>query len=108
MSSRVVALLLSFISLLAHAEPLPLQAELERRIPLVMPHVVAWRRDLHQHPELSNQEARTSQIVAKELRRFGLKVQTGMAHHGVVGLLDGAKPGPVVALRADIDRKSVV
>ena len=66
--------------------------------------VVAWRRDLHQHPELGNREFRTAGIVADHLRALGLdEVRTGVAHTGVVGLLKGALPGPGVALRADMD-----
>lgn len=65
--------------------------------------VIAWRRDFHQHPELSNREIRTAGAVAGHLRALGLAVQTGVAHTGVVGLLDSGKPGPVVALRADMD-----
>jgi amidohydrolase len=65
--------------------------------------VIGWRRDFHQHPELSNRETRTAGVIAEHLRRLGLKVQTGVAHTGVVGLIDSGKPGPVVALRADMD-----
>ena len=65
--------------------------------------VVAWRRDVHEHPELSNREFRTAALVAKELERMGLVVRTEVAHTGVVGLLEGARPDPVVALRADMD-----
>lgn len=67
------------------------------------PRVVAWRRDFHQNPELGNRETRTAAIVAKHLRDLGMEVKTGVAHTGVVGLLRGGKPGPVVALRADMD-----
>lgn len=71
--------------------------------------VIAWRRDLHQHPELGNREFRTAGIVAEHLRQLGLdEVRTGVAHTGVVGLLKGALPGPVVALRADMDALPVV
>jgi amidohydrolase len=65
--------------------------------------VVAWRRDFHQHPELSNREFRTAGIVAEHLRALGMQVTTGVAHTGVVGVLKGGKPGPVVLLRADMD-----
>jgi amidohydrolase len=65
--------------------------------------VVAWRRDIHQHPELGNREFRTAELIAKHLQSLGIEVQTGVAHTGVVGLLKGGKPGPVVALRADMD-----
>ncbi len=67
------------------------------------PQVLAWRRDFHQHPELSNREVRTSKIVAEQLRAMGLEVRTGIAHTGVVGILRGGKPGPTIALRADMD-----
>ena len=65
--------------------------------------VIAWRRDLHQHPELGNREFRTSKIVAEHLRALGIEVKEKVAHTGVVGLLRGGRPGPVVALRADMD-----
>jgi amidohydrolase len=69
----------------------------------VLPKVVAWRRDFHEHPELGNHEVRTAKIVADELRSLGFEVKTGVAKTGVVGLLRGALPGPVVALRSDMD-----
>jgi len=65
--------------------------------------VVAWRRDFHQHPELGNREFRTAKIVADHLRALGLEVREKVAYTGVVGLLKGGRPGPVVALRADMD-----
>jgi len=65
--------------------------------------VIAWRRDLHQHPELGRFEVRTSKIVADHLRALGMEVVTGVAKTGVIGVLKGGKPGPVVALRADMD-----
>jgi amidohydrolase len=65
--------------------------------------VVAWRRDIHEHPELGNREVRTAKLVADHLRALGMDVQTGVAHTGVVGLLRGGRPGPVVLLRADMD-----
>jgi amidohydrolase len=65
--------------------------------------VLAWRRDFHQHAELSNREVRTAAKVAEHLRSLGIEVTTGVAHHGVVGLIRGGQPGPVIALRADMD-----
>src|SRR6476659_6860538 len=65
--------------------------------------VIAWRRDFHEHPELGNNEFRTAGIVAKHLQSLGIEVKTGIAKTGVVGILKGDKPGPVVALRADMD-----
>src|SRR6267378_702215 len=80
-----------------------LDAEVDRRAAQVQGKVVAWRRDIHAHPELSNRETRTAELVAQHLRSLGLEVRTGVAHTGVVGVLRGGKPGPVVALRADMD-----
>ena len=79
-----------------------LAADVTAKIDAVMPKVVEWRRDFHQHPELSNQEFRTAKIVADHLRSLGMEVETEVAHTGVVGTLRGGD-GPVVALRADMD-----
>ncbi|MBB5015575.1 amidohydrolase [Rehaibacterium terrae] len=65
--------------------------------------VLEWRRDIHQHPELSNREFRTAALVADHLRSLGLEPRTGIAHTGVVAILRGGKPGPRIALRADMD-----
>jgi len=81
-----------------------LSALIDAHAPSLEAQVIAWRRDLHQHPELGNREFRTAGIVAEHLRALGFdEVRTGVAHTGVVGLLVGALPGPVVALRADMD-----
>ncbi|MGH8285317.1 MAG: amidohydrolase [Steroidobacteraceae bacterium] len=69
----------------------------------VQPQVIEWRRDIHQHPELSNREVRTAKLVAEHLKRIGLEPQTGIAKTGVVALLKGGRPGPTIALRADMD-----
>jgi amidohydrolase len=96
--------LLSLAPALAAAQsPSPLSAELDRRITAVMPKVVAWRRDIHEHPELSGEEVRTARLVAEHLRALGIETTTGVGGHGVVGVLRGGRPGPVVALRADMD-----
>ncbi|MBP6900024.1 MAG: amidohydrolase [Burkholderiaceae bacterium] len=97
--------LLTFALPAAQAQALDaggLQA-LDAAIQAVAPKMVAWRRDIHQHPELSGQEVRTAALVAEHLRALGLTVQTGVGGHGVVGTLTGGKPGKVVALRADMD-----
>src|SRR5688572_23855634 len=70
--------------------------------------VIGWRRDFHEFPELGNHELRTAKIVADHLRSLGMEVKEKVAHTGVVGLLKGARPGPVVALRADMDALPVV
>jgi amidohydrolase len=80
-----------------------LARELDRRAAALEAQVIAWRRDIHQHPELSNREFRTAGLVAEQLRGLGLELRTGVAHTGVVGVLRGAGPGPAVALRADMD-----
>ena len=65
--------------------------------------LIAWRRDIHQNPELGNREFRTSALVAERLRQLGYEVREKVAHTGIVAVLKGSKPGPVVALRADMD-----
>ena len=65
--------------------------------------MVAWRHDIHQHPELSNREFETAKKIAAHLKSLGMEVQTGVAKTGVVGILKGDQPGPVIGLRADID-----
>jgi amidohydrolase len=90
-------------ALLMTASPPGAAADIDAAVRAVDAKVIAWRRDFHQNPELSNREFRTSKIVAEHLRKLGLKVETGIAHTGVVGLLDTGKPGPTIALRADMD-----
>lgn len=95
---------LPFVPVALQAQgPAALRADIDRRSAEVAPRVVNWRRDIHQHPELSFQEKRTAALVAEHLKSLGLEVQTGVGGNGVVGILRGAKPGPVVALRADMD-----
>ena len=80
-----------------------LSVTIDRHAREIEPRVVAWRRDIHEHPELGNREFRTAALVAAHLTALGLEVRTKVAHTGVVGVLRGARPGPVVALRADMD-----
>ncbi|MGD8476759.1 MAG: amidohydrolase [Burkholderiales bacterium] len=80
-----------------------LAEQVDKDIIGIQDRILDWRRDIHEHPELSNRETRTSALVAAHLRELGMEVQTGIAHTGVVGILKGARPGPVVALRADMD-----
>ena len=82
--------------------PVPV-ADVQALVEAVTPRVLAWRRDIHAHPELANRETRTAALVAAHLRGLGLEVREGVAHTGVVGVLRGALPGDVVALRADMD-----
>jgi amidohydrolase len=107
-----LALLLIVLAAPAFAQPRaagsPLAAEIDKRAAAVERELLEWRRHLHQHPELSNREAETARFIADRLRSFGLEPQTGVARHGVVAVIKGALPGPVVALRADMDGLPVV
>src|SRR5215207_2654054 len=80
-----------------------LEQEIRQRAAQIEDKLIAWRRDIHQNPELGEQETRTSKLVAEHLVKLGLEVKTGVARTGVVALLKGGKPGPVVMLRADMD-----
>lgn len=86
----------------AQTVPVP-DAALAKEVEAIFPKSVSWRRQLHQHPELSNREHNTAKMVAAHLRSLGIQVQEGVAHTGVVGILKGGKPGPVIGLRADMD-----
>ena len=78
-------------------------AEVLAQIPALLPQLVATRRDFALHPELSDEEQRTARVVAERLHALGLMVQTGVGGHGIVALLSGARPGPTVALRCELD-----
>src|SRR5260221_12706664 len=80
-----------------------LQANLDQQAKEMEQKVIEWRRHFHQYPDLSNRETKTAAFVAEHLKSLGLKVQTGVAKTGVVALLETGKPGPVIALRADMD-----
>ena len=84
------------------------KAEVGKKADAIEQKVIAWRRDFHEHPELGNREIRTSDIIAKHLESLGIEVKRGVATTGVVGVLKGGKPGPVVALRADMDGLPVI
>ena len=79
------------------------QSAIDEKAKAIQPKLVEWRRHLHEYPELSNREYKTAEYVADYLRSLGLEVKTGVGKTGVVGILRGGKPGPVVALRADMD-----
>ncbi len=80
-----------------------MSAQIDKKAESLEKKVVAWRRDIHEHPELGNREFQTAAKIAAHLQSLGIEVKTGVAKTGVVGLLKGGKPGPVVALRADMD-----
>lgn len=101
--SLVLTSLVATLALPAAAQNAALNARIAKLATAQESKVIACRRDLHEHPELGNQETRTAGIIAEQLKKLGLEVQTGVARTGVVGILKGGKPGPVVALRADMD-----
>ena len=80
-----------------------LQVKVDQQAKEMEAKVIEWRRHIHQHPELSNREVKTAAMVAEHLKKLGIEVQTGVAKTGVIGLLKSGKPGPVIALRADMD-----
>ncbi|MCF2487044.1 amidohydrolase [Dyadobacter sp. CY347] len=89
-------------SLHVHAQS-GLSASIDQKAQSLEKKLIEWRRDFHENPELGNREFKTAEKVANHLKQLGIEVTTGVAHTGVVGLLKGGKPGPVVALRADMD-----
>jgi amidohydrolase len=88
---------------LSFAQNQALHTKVDQKIKSLESKVIAWRRAFHQNPELGNREFKTAETIALHLRSLGMEVQTGLAKTGVVGILRGGKPGPVVALRADMD-----
>ena len=99
-------LLNALCALVVFAAPIlavDMSREIDAATVRVMPQVVEWRRFIHAHPELGNRETATSKLVADKLRAMGIEVRTGIAKTGVVGILKGGQPGPVIGLRADMD-----
>jgi len=101
-------ILLAFIMLLSFPKLNAQSNNLERNFKDIEQKVIDWRRDIHQNPELGNREFRTAALVAKHLQSLGIEVQTKVGITGVVGVLKGGQPGPVVALRADMDALPVL
>ncbi len=97
----IVLSILSFAPVLAQAQNFT--AEINKNVADIMPRVVEWRRHFHQNPELSNREYKTGAFVAAYLKSLGLDVRYPVAKTGIVAILKGGKPGPVIALRADMD-----
>lgn len=101
-------LIATAVALPAAAQTPSASAQVTAAVEAVMPDVIAWRRDLHAHPELGFAETRTAGVVAAHLRALGLEVRTEVGRTGVVGILRGARPGRTVALRADMDALPVL
>ncbi|MEO1076035.1 MAG: M20 family metallopeptidase [Bacteroidota bacterium] len=105
---RFLSLCLALLTLISaavaqHAAPVALYDRLVEHVEAEEEDLVAFRHDLHRHPELSGEEVRTARRVAERLTALGFEVRTGVGGHGVVGVLEGAQPGPTVAFRADMD-----
>jgi amidohydrolase len=98
---RIIFYLLVLLPYSAHAQISPQQ--LDSLASAAQPQVVQWRRWFHENPELSNREVNTAARVAEILTEMGLEAQTGIAHTGVVAIIEGGKPGPMIAIRADMD-----
>ena len=96
-------ILLAFAVAMPAVSAQELSSRVDREVKSVTPAVTEIRHQVHQNPELSNREEKTAALVADYLRRLGLEVRAGVAHTGVVALLKGSRPGPVVAVRADMD-----
>lgn len=99
---KSLPLLLSLVALNAAAQK-DYSAVIEAAASKLEPKCIAWRRQLHENPELGNREFKTAKLIADHLRSLGIDVKEGVAHTGVVGVLKGGKPGPVIGLRADMD-----
>ena len=99
-------ILIAFCLLVSICTPgfaIDMSREIDAATTKLMPKIVEWRRHLHQYPELSNREVKTAKYVEAHLRKLGIEVRTGIAKTGVVGILKGSQPGPVIGLRADMD-----
>ncbi len=105
---KSISLLLITISLFFHSSAQTIQQQIDKRGKEILPKVIEWRRFLHQNPELGNREFKTAELVANHLKSLGIEVRTGVAKTGVIGILKGGKPGPVIALRADMDALPVL
>ncbi len=105
---KKIFLFLLLITLQSIAQKNDIPKNLDVLIQQVQAKVINWRRDIHKNPELSNREFNTSKKVAAHLKSLGIEVKEGVAKTGVVGILIGAKPGPVIALRADMDALPVI
>jgi amidohydrolase len=108
---KILATIIVFglsISLRAQADIAKLKEQVSTAANKIEAECIAWRRDIHEHPELGNREFRTSKLVAAQLKKWGIEVKEGVAKTGVVGVLRGGKPGPCIALRADMDGLPIV
>ena len=99
----IIFILFTSFTFISYGQVQELKTKVDQKALAIESKCINWRHHLHEHPELSNREFKTSEYIAEHLRSLGLEVRTKIAHTGVVGILRGGKPGPVVALRADMD-----
>lgn len=102
MNKFVLSVLVVF-SVTLPAFAIDMSTEIDAATAKLMPKIIEWRRHIHANPELGNREVKTAKYVEEHLRKLGMEVRTGIAKTGVVGVLKGAQPGPVIGLRADMD-----
>lgn len=100
---KYIPFLLILFTALPGLTQTPFETAINQKAQAILPKVIEWRRHIHQNPELGNREFKTMQYIADHCRKLGLEVQTNVGKTGVVAILRGGKPGPVVALRADMD-----
>ncbi len=105
---QLYTLIFTLLSFPSFSQTNPLKTKVNLAAAKIEQKVIGWRRDFHANPELGNNEKRTAGIIADHLKSLGIEVKTGVAKTGVVGILKGGKPGPVVALRADMDGLPVI
>src|SRR5690349_3893096 len=103
LTSVFILILFFLFAVNSTAQVSALKAKVDEKAATIEAKAIEWRHHLHENPELSNREYKTAAYVEKHLRELGLEVRTGIAHTGLIGILRGGKPGPVVALRADMD-----
>ena len=110
MKKKYLLLVLSFLlnHTISNAQSNEIQNEIQIKVKGIEQKVIDWRRDIHQNPELGNREVRTAAMVAKHLESLGMEVITNVGITGVIGILKGSLPGPVIALRADMDALPVL
>jgi amidohydrolase len=104
----LLVLIIASIQVTAQSDIIKLKEKASAATDKIEIKCIAWRRDIHEHPELGNREVRTAKIIADHLKKLGIETTEGVAKTGVVGILKGGKPGPCIALRADIDALPVV
>jgi amidohydrolase len=100
---RILLSICVLVSISVPVFAIDMSREIDAATTRILPTVIEWRRHFHQYPELSNRETKTAKVVEDHLRKLGLEVRTGVAKTGVVGILRGSQPGPVIGLRADMD-----